>query len=415
MKLHFSDFPRKAQLVLLMTCATVPAVAMAAATTEPELLGRIALFPLAYVLLALLCLTLPGRPRLIVGVCSSAALTVTGVAALWASQSVPVLAVPVGYSVLLLKGLQMAAWPKEREVFPAWYAVGLILHALAQLMLSVANRTGSMGALLPARPWLMLCFVLFLLLSMLSMNRASLDCATLGRQRIPLTMRVKNHLVVAGFLALALLLTSAPGVARAVTAAWNALSTLIARAVLWLMNLFGGSSESGASAGGGGFDMSGLLEEAEPSALALLLERVLLALASIAMLALAALFLRLVWRNLVALLRELLERLGLFAAAASEDYIDEITDTREDAEDRSLLRHLRGRIGWTDESRLPPGERIRRRYLRLRLKHREWQGSQTARETLPAEAARLYERARYSAHEVSAQDAQRFADEVKRC
>lgn len=415
MKPNFSGFAHRAQRVLLLACATAPAAAIAAAGADAAFLTRIALFPPAYALLALLCLPLGGRLRLPLGLCAAAAMAGAGVVSLLAAGNVVVLLVPVGYAALLLSSLPMAAWPRERELFPAWYVVGLVLHALAQMMCGVARRMGRMHALLAAQPWLLLGFVLFLLLSTLSLNRIALHYATLGRQRLPLTVRVKNRLLIVGFLALALLIACAPGVAAAITAAWKTLLALIATAVRWLMALFASRETSGGGGGGGGFDLSGGLEEAEPGLLALLLERLLLALALVAAVLLAALLLRLLWRRLRALLRALADRLARFAAAAGEDYVDEITDTREDGAERSALRRMRGRIDWTDDRRLPPAARIRRRYLRLRLRHSDWRGSQTARETLPDDAAELYERARYSAHEVSSADAEAFKDRIKRC
>ena len=104
-----------------------------------------------------------------------------------------------------------------------------------------------------------------------------------------------------------------------------------------------------------------------------------------------------------------------YAAAATEDYDDEITDTREDGErGRNMpLQALRRRLALGDDRSLPPAERLRRRDARLRRKHADWQDSRTARETLPDDAARLYERARYSEHPVTGEDADQFARDTR--
>ena len=413
MRLNFSDFPRKAQLVLLASSAALPAAAMAAGTAGPAFLTPLALVALSHLLLALLCLTLPGRLRLLAGVLGAGAMVGLGLPLLWAAGSASVLAMPVLYAILLLALLPMAAWPRERELHPVFSAGGLALHALAQIMVGVARRTGRLSPLLRAQGVLLASFTLFLLLAMLSFNRAALEYASLGRQRPPLAMRLRNRLLIVALLAVSLLLASLPAVARAVIAARDALLALIGRIVAFLLNLFTPGGTSGGADGAGAFELPGALEEAEPGWLAVLLERLLMAAAFIALALLALLLLRLVLTRLSALLRALAERLSLFASAASEDYVDEITDTREDAGERSSLLHLLHRLDLSDDRRLPPGERIRRRYLLARLRHRDWRASQTARETLPPDAAQLYERARYSEHEITRQEAERFVERVK--
>ena len=414
MRLNFSDFPRKAQLVLLTSCAALPAAALAAGSAEPSFLAPVALAALFHLLLSLACLTLPGRLRLFVGLLGAGAAAGLGIPAFAAAKSVPALAVPLLYAALLLTGLPMAAWPRERELHPVFSAGGLALHALAQVMAGVARRTGRFGLLARAQGALLACFVLFLLLAMLSFNRAALEYASLGRQRPPLSMRLRNRLLIVALLALSLLLANLQAVSRAVLAARGALLSLIGRIAALLMKLFASRGASGGGGGAGAIEPPGGLEAAEPGWLAVLLERALMALALVALVLLAVFLLRLVLTRLSALLRALAERLALFAAAASEDYVDEITDTREDAGERSSLLRLLHRLDLTDERRLPPGERIRRRYLLLRLRHRDWRASQTARETLPDGAARLYERARYSAHEITEEEAERFGEQIKR-
>ena len=51
------------------------------------------------------------------------------------------------------------------------------------------------------------------------------------------------------------------------------------------------------------------------------------------------------------------------------------------------------------------------RYSILRGKHPEWEKSHTARETLNEPSAQLYEKARYSSHEITPQDSEAFANQ----
>ena len=66
-----------------------------------------------------------------------------------------------------------------------------------------------------------------------------------------------------------------------------------------------------------------------------------------------------------------------------------------------------------DERSLDPGKRIRYRYMRLLMKHKDWHAGKTARENLPDNAASLYERSRYSKHPITEEDAQQFITDVK--
>ena len=111
----------------------------------------------------------------------------------------------------------------------------------------------------------------------------------------------------------------------------------------------------------------------------------------------------------------LMHRLSRYVSTVSEDYEDEITDTRDDGErERVRSRRRNRRAAVAEDKNMSPGERIRRRYLRLLYKHPEWSLGATAREKLPADAAPLYEQARYSDHPLTEEDAARFATEIKR-
>jgi len=102
-----------------------------------------------------------------------------------------------------------------------------------------------------------------------------------------------------------------------------------------------------------------------------------------------------------------------YFAVASQDYVDEITDTREDGGEvsGSLLARIR-RMAVSERGMSPAG-RIRHRYRVLLRRHPDWHASRTARENLPEETAALYEAARYSGREVSEEEAERFVREAK--
>ncbi|MGN0971576.1 MAG: hypothetical protein ACI4OY_06440, partial [Aristaeellaceae bacterium] len=299
----------------------------------------------------------------------------------------------------------------EKEPPPFWYVAGLLLHLAAQLMVNIARRTGDNAVFIAAAPMLMVGFILFAALSMLSINRSSMDQAAMGRQKIPASMRRLNTLLTTGLLAAGLLISAIPAIKRWVEQAWDVLMVMLLRFLGWLAQLLPRSAPTGEGASEP-MDMSGLGDApAEPGLLAVILEKVAFVIAAIAAVILAVLAVRFLYRQLKKLARRLVDMMRRYAAASTEDYDDEITDTREEGErGRNLpLQSLRRRLALGDDKSLPPAERIRRRYARVRLKHADWQDSRTARETLPEDAACLYERARYSEHPVTPEDAEEFA------
>ena len=103
--------------------------------------------------------------------------------------------------------------------------------------------------------------------------------------------------------------------------------------------------------------------------------------------------------------------------SASEDGDeDEITDTRDDYELDSTPKRRAERIkaAFVNEQKLSAQQRVRHYYRRLALKHTEWTRGSTARETIPEEAAEIYERARYSAHPISEEDALAFKKNTRK-
>ena len=408
MRLNKTDFRRKCQFPLLLGSGALPALVMPLIHFAPDRVWLAAVFAAAFAVLAEACLLVRGRGRLLAGLAGCAALLGLG---LWLLPPGGALLAPAGCMGLLGLCLPMGGWPREKEPPPAWYIAGLVLHLAAQVMVNVSRRSGEADGFLAAAPLLLAGFVLFAALAMLSINRLSMNQASMSRQRVPASMRRINVLLTAVLLALTLLISALPAVIRAVERAWNLLLGLILRFLDWLSSLLPQSSTIG-TAPMESMDMSGLAEaSAEPNLLAVILEKAALVLAGVAAAVLVALAARFLYRRLKRLAKYLRELMRRYAAASGEDYEDEITDTREEGRrERHLpLRALRRHLDLRDDRSLSPAQRIRRRYARLHMHHPDWQDSRTARETLSGDAARLYERARYSEHPVTDEEAAEFA------
>ena len=108
-------------------------------------------------------------------------------------------------------------------------------------------------------------------------------------------------------------------------------------------------------------------------------------------------------KRIQAFFRNLRKGLTSYATSVSEDYIDEVTDLTPAAAKKKAPR-----LSSSEERALPPAERIRYRYRRLKARHPEWESGSTARENLSDKAAPLYEKARYSTHPITEEDADTF-------
>ena len=134
MKLNLTDFPRKAQFPLMLASGTLPVMALILLYNAPAFWHTLSLFIPAYLLIAWLCLMIPGRIRVFAGVLGCAMLmalgfyqlpilhsiSLAGQGTLRVSQSALTLLIPFLLCFLLLYGLQIAAWPREREIPFNW-------------------------------------------------------------------------------------------------------------------------------------------------------------------------------------------------------------------------------------------------------------------------------------------------------
>lgn len=416
MKLNFGDFRRKCQLPVMLAAGAVPIPLLICANKAPEYVGLLIRLLLSYVLMTEVLILIRGKLRLVLGIIGAAALAVLGTRELPIREEAVLLMMPLLAVGLLLGSLQIGGWEKDREINPALYVVGVFGHAVAQLLVNVERQANS-ELYEPFTGLLTTCFLIFLGLMLLALNRFSLSESVNHRQAVPGAMRRKNTVLTAAFFLLIVLLSSLPAVIRAIQTAWAWLMGMLNRLIAWLVSLLPVPEDVAGGHDGGGMDLGGLGEAAGPNRFAEIMEKIMIVVA-VAALAVALVFLlRAAWKKLKVLAAWLIKRLNEYAAAATEDYVDEVSDTREDGDKVWLLGKRLGRrakaMKPVDESALSPGERIRYRYLQLWLKHPEWKPENTARENLEAQSAQLYERARYSSHEISREQAEEFAQKAK--
>lgn len=412
MKLNTTDFRRKMQHPLVLALACFPLVLFLIAQNAPEAITLMWVLPAAYVLLAWLCLLLPGKLRLpggIVGIAAMIAVT----AAAWSIAAHPVLIVPIiVYAVLMLIALPMGRWERGREVGLEWPVIGMCTHVLVQLLINGAQKLGN-TAFDDCEGVLVFSFLALAVLVVLALNRQSLNSASQSRQNVPLLMRRQNLVLVMAVLVIGVLIAMIPAIGEALAWVWDRLMQLLLVIGAFFASIMPQQKSGGGAAGGGDSDPLVSGAAAEPNQLLLIMEKVMTVLTVIILIVGAFFILKMLGKRLAKLLRYLWEKLGKYSAAVGEDYEDEITSTREDdAERESLLGRLR-RFAPEDERGLDAAQRVRVRYRSLK-RRRRWTMAATARETLPEEAARLYERARYSGEALTDEEAERFRDATKK-
>lgn len=407
MKIPTKEFLRKCQLPLMIVFATLPICIFLYAVFAPSLLPFCWAVPAAYALFTVLSFLIPGKRRLPYGIPATVLLLALGASVYQFAPSLVLLLIPVLYCTLLLWSLPMAGWDTDTELPPFWYWSGILIHIVVEIVKFCAPIFG-FPPLDAISPWLLVTFFCFAGLAMLSLTRSALTEAASGRQNPSASMRRKNLVMTLVFFAIALLIAMSPAIISGVRAFFAWLKELLARLLESIRTP--SDAESIAPLATQGADNGPIISaEGEPSILTKILNMVFYILGHTTVIALAAV---LVWKGskkLLQLLKKLLSNLSDYASTVSEDYEDEITNTRTAAPRRKKVR-----LSAADERGMPPAQRIRYRYRRLLARHPEWGRGSTARENLPGSAAPLYEKARYSSHDITEDDATRFASHTKR-
>ena len=414
LRAHVLPTLRRLHFPVLLLLSFMPVFLAWLSINAPKALPSAYILFAAYVLLSGVCLSLPGKIRMPAALISCALLAALS-CGVFAVRAYPLfLLLPASLGALLLYSLPMAARQYASDMPPFIYAVGIGIHIVFHFLHYYFTKTGGVSPYAPANGALTFSLIGYIVIFLLSMNRISLDNATLLRHHLPAGMRGLNTTLTLVFVSLSLLLALTPAIIKGITALWLLLANAITRFLNFLLSLLPAAEEPGMGAAGSSEPMlPGMLEIAEPSMLAVILEKIAYAVSMLLLAASIVYLLYMLVRLVIRLARRLMARLREYTSAASAEYEDEITDTREDGTQRET-RFLRRNARRSAQHDGTPAGRIRHAYARLLHRHPQWAQSSTARENLPEEAAALYERARYSDHPVTGEDAERFAQDVRR-
>jgi len=309
------------------------------------------------------------------------------------------------FSVQLFLCLQTAGWDRSMEIPGGVLGFGVAVHVTGQVLLLTDWGAGYPG-------WMLrLSLYGFTVFAMLSSNRRTLNTAYGKWGTVPISLSRRNALLVVGLSVIALLGSMIPSAAVF-------LQDVIVKALRWIgafaaalfSKLDGPSADAAAedipAAMGPGGDNGRML------VLPPLLEKIILFIGALLSIAFLAYILWRVGKKIVKAVRDGWDAFGKFLSGASEDYVDEVSDTRDTGTSERLTRRSRKPSRYREDPTLPPDQQIRSRYRYIMGRHPEWAPGATAREKLPEDAAAVYERTRYSSHGASAEDVLRFKESL---
>lgn len=402
MKRNKSELLRKIQLLSVVALTVYPLHWIVAAWRGGALLGYTWLFPLVFVLLGTIGLFVSGKLRIAYGVASCLGTFAASYLLCKPEFRMEVFLQLILFAAQLLWSLQIASWDRKTEIPGFCTGLGVAVHLVGQVLLLT-----EWGERYPG--WMLrLSFYAFVLMSMLSVNRASLAVASGKRGLAPASIGRRNVLLILIVFLLSL-------VGGLIPSAFVFVKDALMSALKWVAGIIAGLLERAERTGGEPYDEAAsapqeAFGEGGGRSLNLppILETVILYIGAMISVALLLWVLYRVCNKILKAAREGWNLFGKFLSAASEDYVDEITDTRDAGSSENFRTRRRISRRYREDLTLPPEEQVRRRYRHMKLMHPEWSSGSTAREKLPEETAAIYERARYSEHPVSAEEAVRF-------
>ena len=412
MKQIFTSLWKRLPLSLMIPCAIVPLPLALMAKHAPSMLHLAWIWTATFALMDCWNNIIRGKWRILYGLAQVGIFT--GLA-LWMFSSLedtPLFLIPMMYGIAALAELPRNTDKRALQVRLVTYGiVGVAFHLIIQVFLYTSTLSGN-PVLEPVAPWLLIAFFLFVFSGVIMLNRANLSLISQGRLFVSTVMKRKNLLLTLAFFAIALVVACIPGVIAAVSKLFQWLFVTL----LFLFSLLGNlgkappdSTMPSVEPGENIFGDPGP-ETVRPEWL-----EILIAVLSLLVVAAAVVFgVYILSRKLMQLIRYLDKRLRSYLNSVTEDYIDEVTDTRDDP-DRVQRRAQKQRpLSPFEVGKLSPNQRIRYRYRQLMRQNPQWSKGSTPRENLSREAASVYEAVRYGKETASDADAKRFAEETKR-
>lgn len=403
--MNTKELLRKLQLVLLLTVGMLPVAFCILGLLAPELVGYSWIFPTVYGVLVTVSLFLPVKLRLLPGIVGTLLLVIPSVVLPSRDSWFIAATTAVIYSALLIWSLRISGWDATEEMPMLWGLISLCAHLAAQLLVFLQF-------LQDYQVVLNVTFFAFAGLAMLSMNRQSLNLASGGKRGFSASMRRKNVLLTLGMFGIALLVSLIPSVWGLIKLISEGIGAIVERLREMFQNetvetMATEITEATEETYEYAFDG---IEARDPNPT---VYKIMTVVVLAVVIPFGILILCKVWKLLSGMVSRIVNSVMHTASVDTEEYDDEITDTRAEVQTEKVKSGQTRKRNLTQRRKLPPREQIRYRYGQLAKKHPQWRSADTARDNLAGSAAELYEKARYSDHPITQQDAARFKNETK--
>lgn len=411
MKRNLKDFLRLVQCPLTIAAGLMPVPILLFTYLLPQLQKYAWIFPVSYFVLTAFSFLLPGKLRLPFGLLSAVGVVLPWCFLLSGESLALCLAVAIVFGVLLLWSIRMGGWNAEKELHSAWIGLCLVVQFLG-LGMQLLDRQTVQHPLTPVAPWFYLSFFITIIMCMLAMNRKALNAVTTQRTAVVKVMHRKNVVLVfllVGAAAVISLLPSAMGAINVVIGWIRRFLKLFERDFSEDIMTVPSTTEIGETEDlGTGFAPN---VGKHTDILNLLFQVFFIVLVAVIL----PFLIYFLWKRLRGIAKNLWRSLRNFTSNSTAEYEDEITDTRDSViqDDEEFTGFKRRRRIFSDKG-FSNTEKIRYRYRQLKKKNPHWQPASTARENLQESSAEIYERARYSSHPITAEDAEQFKTETKK-
>ena len=410
MKRNVKEFLRLVQCPLTIAAGLLPVPILMFTYIQPQLQKYAWIIPVSYFALTVLSFFLPGKMRLpfallsVMGAVLPMCICLSG-----QMLSISLVAV-LGFGLLLCWSVRIGGWSADRELHSAWIGICFAVQFLG-LGVQLLDRQTMAHPLTPVAPWFYFSFFITVILCMFSMNRKALNAITEERSGVIKVMHRKNVVLVCLLVVLATVFSLLPsflGALKPLVKWIRQFLKLFEREYSDEIMTVPTAIEAETEELGPGFVPN---VGKHTDILNLLFQIFFIVLVAVGL----PFLIYFLWKRIRVVVKNLWRSLRNFSSDRMAEYEDEITDTRD-----SVIRDEEEFIGFKPQKRIfsdrgmSSTEKIRHRYRQLQKKNPQWQKASTARENLQESSAEIYERARYSPHPITAEDAERFKAETKK-
>lgn len=375
----------------------VPLGCLLFARFVPVLLPLAWVYPILYGIILFVYQQVPGKFRRTVIITGMGLLLAMGIIFLIRHTYFCVMAVPFFTAVLLFIQSMEGGFSIQSYLCAGLHLIWMIVLAL--------NRRTEYFYYESVETGLSISFFVFLFLSMLALRRDNLSEISLGKLTLPPFMQKQSLGMILVLFFGTLLLALVPMVGVGVLQLLRFLFYILKTILGLLMKLLSGEESETPEMQPQVPEDSDFIIEQGP-VIVFSFENILVVLLVIFVTAVTGFVLYLSCRRFFSRLKEILLHMNDESSDKDLGFEDEITETKPKKKSAEKRNRAKRRI--TADKNLSPELQIRTRYQKLQKKHRDWSPGSTARDHLPEDAAILYERARYSAHAVTEEDAREF-------